>query len=427
MKAHILHKDIIIKKIKTLSCDKTLINGSLFSVFSFFNRGVGFILLMLLANYIMPEEYGLLSLFTTLVMLLSYFTDLTTKGYLSISFFKSNHENFIKDFSSICLITLLCSSLLFCLFLLGYDLIPIFLHIDSYLALLALSSAFLTVFVQLNLDYARIQEKVSIYGMLSCSYALVNFLFSLYLVIHEGYNWKGRIYAQVLCDLLFAVVAIFYFYRKRVLTLCTEWNRYKKILLWSIPLIPHLASNWMRQGLDRYIIDYSYPVSEVGIFSFALNLASVITMIGIAFNATNSVNLYKILAAKMNKNEKREMLRNEEKKLIALYAICTLVIVVSISLLVPIILPRYSPSIPYFWLLAIYGLLHCIYFVYCNYLFYFNKTKEIMYITFSSSLLHLCLSIFFTRISLYFTASIYIFSYATMVYFVKRKTQTIIL
>ena len=64
---------------------------------------------------------------------------------------------------------------------------------------------------------------------------------------------------------------------------------------WGIPLIPHLATTWLRQGCDRYIINYHYELAEVGLFSFALNMANIIEMMGGSFNANNYVNIYKTL------------------------------------------------------------------------------------------------------------------------------------
>ena len=86
-----------IKIISSIKNNKTLINGSLFSIFSFLNKGIGFILLILLANFITPEEYGYLSLYTTILMFLSYFIGLSTNGYQSITFFKDSKEEVRKD------------------------------------------------------------------------------------------------------------------------------------------------------------------------------------------------------------------------------------------------------------------------------------------------------------------------------------------
>ena len=42
--------------------NKLLLKGALFSFFSFFNQGASFLLLIILANYIAPSDYGTLSL-----------------------------------------------------------------------------------------------------------------------------------------------------------------------------------------------------------------------------------------------------------------------------------------------------------------------------------------------------------------------------
>ena len=60
------------KKIMSLVGNKSLRNGVFFSLFSFINRGFSFLLLIILAKYIAPAEYGYLSLFATVVMLECY-------------------------------------------------------------------------------------------------------------------------------------------------------------------------------------------------------------------------------------------------------------------------------------------------------------------------------------------------------------------
>ena len=91
-------------------------NGTMFSMFSFINRGISFVLLIILARYIMPAEYGRLSLFNTIVQLLGFFIALSCQGYFTISYFQRKGELFRQDVSSIVLImagcTVVCSVIL---------------------------------------------------------------------------------------------------------------------------------------------------------------------------------------------------------------------------------------------------------------------------------------------------------------------------
>jgi len=174
-------------------------------------------------------------------------------------------------------------------------------------------------------------------------------------------------------------------------------------------MIPHHATTWVRQGLDRYIINFYYATYQVGIFSFALNAANIIEMIGIAFNSTNSVTIFKTLSNKdLNNQEKKEKLEKQTRLIGTIYFAAAIVVMISMSCITLVALPKYKDSIPYIWILSVSAFLKCVYFLYCNYFFYFSKTKLLMYITFGTSVLHLLLSLVLTQYSLLYTALIYV-------------------
>lgn len=110
-------------------------------------------------------------------------------------------------------------------------------------------------------------------------------------------SWAGRVYAELFCTLLLGGFGIVYFIKNGFLT--KDFKDYvRPMLVWGIPLIPHLATTFIRQGCDRYIINASHSIADVGLFSFALNLANLISMIGFGFNQSNSVDIYKRLVIK---------------------------------------------------------------------------------------------------------------------------------
>ena len=74
----------LINKIRTNTLFR---NGTLFAFFSFLNSGIGFLLLLVLASFIPPSEYGELNLFNTFVTLLSIFISLNATGIIAVDFF----------------------------------------------------------------------------------------------------------------------------------------------------------------------------------------------------------------------------------------------------------------------------------------------------------------------------------------------------
>lgn len=412
--------------LKKIVSNKTVRNGALFSIYSFFNKGISFLLLLILANYIQPKEYGELSMFNTVVMLLGYVVSLSVHSYLNVSYFQRTKEEFRKDFSAICIVTISVSIILFLILIFDVDLWSNILKIPADLVLFPLLLASLNVFVHMNLSLLRIQEKIMKYGIFSCSFALSSMLLTLYLVIYQEQNWRGFVYAKMICDCTFGFISLIRFYKFKLFTVTTDISIYKTLLLFGLPVIPHHLANWVRQGCDRYIIDYFYDTSEVGLFSFALNLVSIITMIGTAFNATNSVDIFKTLSAKSSKVDKLAKLKKNERYIGLLYIVITILIVVGAAILVPVLLPKYSKSVIYFLILSVYGLINCLYFLKCNYLFYFKRTKTLMYITFGTSILHLGLSLLLTRYSLLYTCVIYSIMYFVLLLLVSIEANKLL-
>lgn len=393
-----------------LKLSKTIKNGGLFSIFSFLNQGISFILLVILAKYIQPGEYGSLSLYNTVSMFVGYFIALSTTGYISVSYFRKDREDFRKDFSAIVSITTAVFTFFIIVVLLFANPLSAALDLPNELLFVVLFNSFFQVFFNLNLNYKRIQEKVGLYGILSISFAVLNFVLSLLLVINCNLNWQGRVYAQLGCSVFFGLFSILSFYKYRLYDFRKlKWERFRFIILWGVPLIPHEAALWIRQGADRYIINSNHDISEVGLFSFALNLTSVIISIGLAFNATNSVSIYQELSLEKDASEKIARIKRQSKLIFMVYLISTIAVTIGVSVAVPWLLPAYSSSLGYFYILAVYGFIQCLYFLVCNFLFFYNKNNEIMLITFTTAILHLLLSLVFTKYSLYYTCVIYVF------------------
>lgn len=397
------------EKVKSLKNNKTILNGIFFSGFSFLNRGFSFLLLFVLANFFTPSEYGYLSLFATVLMILSYFINMSTEGYLSVVYFKEGITGIRNTSSGILTISIIVSMTLLTSLIMFGNHIGSILELPLSVLFLAIAISFFTGFTNLNLNIFRLKEKVMTYGLFSCSNALFNFILTIVFVALFHAGWKGRVYAQTICFSIFGIIGIVYFYKNKFFTR-PDFSYIKGMLMWSIPLIPHLATSFIRQGCDRYIINYYHSIDEVGLFSFALNIANIISMIGMGFNQSNSVDIFKVLGSNALNSEKQIKLKHQRRQLIGVYAVITLFIATIGYYTIPLIMPAYSNAMVYFVLLCGYGLGICLYLVYTNYLFYYGKTRLIMYVTLTSSLFHLSCSLILTRYSLYFTCGIYILS-----------------
>lgn len=399
-------KGVFIKRMQSFVQSKTIMHGTLFSLFSFINRGFVFLLLLILANFISPNEYGYLSLFSTVVTILDFFICLSCEGYMSVAFFQEGIASVKYVFSTILYVGLLMTAIFLIIFYIGGTSLSILLNLPLHILFLAVFTSLFTVLANVNLNFFRLEERVGLYGLFSCGNALLNFIVSILMVQTFLFGWYGRAYAQAGCATLFGLFCIYFFLRKKCLTIHFK-DYLRPMLFWSLPLIPLHAANFVRQGLDRYIINYSHTVADVGLFSFALNIANIITMIGFGFNQSFSVDIYKILGDNLTKREKLVKLKKLIRMILFVFIFAACIVSVICYFLIPLMLPKYAQSMNYFALLSIYAFFVCYYLAYTNILYYFDNTKNIMYWSVGSSVFHMLLSLFLTRYSLYLTCIIY--------------------
>lgn len=383
--------------------NKNFRNGALFALFSFFNTGINFVILMVMARFIYPDSYGQLSLFTTMVSLLSIFISLDTNGFIGVNFFSSPKEKIQRLLNVVLLTALFVYMLLLTIIGCFTSVLERLSGLTCLYQFYAISFCALNVVNTLLLDIWRLEEKVWRYGTFSVLLVICNFILTILFVGLLRWDWQGRVYAQVITCACFFVFAFYILIKKGYLRrLFPQKEDFASTYRFSIPLIPHSTSFWLRHGLDRYVINAFTAQATVGLFSFAANFAAIIQIVGTAFNASNSVYIYKTLSnldiAKFQK------LQKECRMLVVFYAVLTLVVFIGAYLFIPLVFPKYEGSISYIFPLCIGAMFQCFYLVYVNIIFYYKKTRQLMYITFSMSLLHAALSVILTRYGVIYTA-----------------------
>jgi len=389
--------------------DKNIRNGIIFSLFSFLNSGIGFLMMLVMAHYLTPESYGKLGLFTTMISLLSIFICLNTIGLLGVNFFTKSKKEIRKYLNMILIIGLFVYFFL----LLSLFVFNSFLHkavgLETNYQIYAISICLLQLFSSILMEVWRLEERVWQYGIFSSFIVILNLFLTILLVGPLKLDWQGRVYAQIITCGVFAILSIIILIKKKYLKLLYPQIKYiKEGLGFGLPLIPHSVSFWLRQGLDRYVINYSLSQLYVGFFSFASNFANIIQIVGFSFNASNSVNIYKILSDN-NIHDLRYLYKCFRSQ--TLFYIClTLLIFFGAAVFIPILFPKYRDSILYLLPLCLGSMFQCFYLIYVNVLIFFKKTQILMYITLSCSLLHCALSFWLTHYGIIYTACISVLS-----------------
>lgn len=392
-------------QLKQIVKSKNFKHGILYTVFSFINSGISFILLLILAKFLTPYTYGKLNLFTTFVTLVNILISLCTTSYIPVSFFQKDRETLRKIILIVFATTSFMLVVISGLLLLFPDFIGKSIGVPIKYLWLGLLICYFQVFNSVNLDIWRLEEKPVSYGVYSVSFAVCNFVLSFWLIVGLGLGWEGRVYAWGLLAVLYFIISILFLVRRRYLVFSKpSIVLAKETLIYALPLLPHTFSFWLKQGLDRYIINYFHGQEIVGYFSFAMNLASIIVIVGAAFNATNSVYIYKQLTDGYEKVKKK--LAKQTLLMTVVFLVVSMGVMVFAWGLITYAIPKYTNSIRYILPLCLGGFFQCVYLLWVNYLFYYKKTVRLMHITLSTALLQLALSIWLTRYSPLYTAYI---------------------
>lgn len=382
--------------------------------------------MIILARYIMPDDYGKLSMYNTIFTVMGFMWAFASTGYSGVVFFRNGEEEYKKVFTSIQLLSLFSFVFFSVIAILFGNAISESLGIPTYIVFFPAIITFIQHFVQMQQNYFRMKEQLQYFGMISCGGAVVDMCAALLLVVTLGYGWLGRVYSSFVGCAIFGSIAILFFLRNHFFVFDFSKERFRTLLLYGIPLIPQASTTWMTQGCDQYIINHYYSTYEVGVFCMALNLMGIIEMIGFSFNNSNSVTIYKILSDRSLPGFQKEKRLAKETRLI-LYSFIALIIllVAFVCFVLPFLMPAYRDCVPYFLVLSIFGFLRCVYLLYCNYLYYYKETQFLMWSIVLPSVLHLFMSLWLTKYSLYLTAWIFVVSQMLTVLFVYKKAKNL--
>ncbi len=388
----------------------SLKNGIIFTLFATLNNGLSFLLSLILSLYLTKQDFGTLNLFLTFILILTITISLGTQSFFSVIYFKKNRKYLNKILNAILIISAIVLSATILIALLFKDALTNLLGFSTTYQIFGLLICFFQLFYTINLEVYRLEEKPIKYGLMTMAWLASNFLLTLYFCISLNKGWYGRADAQFILSVAFFIINLIYLRKNGYLQFNKPDNaHYRKTLSFGLPLIPHNSTVWIRQGFDRYIINYFQGPVLLGSYSFIYNFSGLIMMVGTAFNSTNSVFIFKRLKDAGNNEIRRELLK-QTKIMTFIFGGITFISIIVVHLLIRLYIPKYQSAIVYIIPLCGAAFFQCIYYLFVNYLFFFNKTKTLMYITFSISILHFGLSFLLTRYSVIYTAYLNLFS-----------------
>jgi O-antigen/teichoic acid export membrane protein len=263
--------------------------------------------------------------------------------------------------------------------------------------MLAIAMSWFSALTTINTVLWRCEEKAISFGIYQISQSVVNSAATILLVIVFLTGWEGRVYSQIIASITFGLYSFFVLYRRGFIGVGLKKEQLKKIITFSLPLVPYAISFWFRSGASKILITNLCSLSDNGLFSVALSWGSIVSLFTVALSNAYSPFLYKKLSyfdkdKSGTINEQIRLIKSIRYLLIGI-AITTIVIYFISCILIKLVYaPPYWASLEYLPWVMVGVAFDGFYVLFVGIVHYTYKTKFLGILAFVTSLMSILLS-----------------------------------
>lgn len=370
-------------------------NSILYAGADFLAKGLHFILLPIYTLFLTTEDYGIQTIILSFNSVLCYVVLLCIDSAILrfYSEYKDDEYSLRRFYGTainiVCLFAMAVISI--CVFLQEFLLKYIFKGIAFYpcvmigLILLVLDSIY-----TLHRRMLEAQQK----GKVVAAVSFVSILFSSGLTILLIGKYKMGIFGVLTASLCtsigmvcFALVDIA---RHRMWTFCVDIKIAKKLLSYSLPLIPHQMSGYLATLISKIFLNISDSLATVGLYSIATQFSSVVDVFQDSVSRAYRPWLFEKL--KNKEQFQKQEIENISGILISLYTIIYLGLGLFSQELILLMTPRsYHDAWRVIPLLVMSMSFRSIYYFYLAQCLYYTQTsKKLFFASVTANLSNIC-------------------------------------
>ncbi len=249
--------------------------------------GVGAVLLKFISFLLMPiyasrfstADYGILTFLQLFATILGWFLGLQIFSGMWRYYYELDGDNKTKlvkssfGFSSIINFVILILAIIIIQF-------PIIKNLGyNYLLIIVLVTTFVGYFANQGISILRLQRKPISFLKLNISRALLYFILVILFVVvlHKGI--ASIFYGQLIAGIFLFIIFFFFMGNSKYLSINFDKKLTKKMLAFSIPLIPGSLAMWVLNSSDNFFIKYFYTMSDVGTYAFSYKIVMLVQVL----------------------------------------------------------------------------------------------------------------------------------------------------
>ena len=259
-------------------------------------KALGFISIPFFTHYLSVKEYGIMSLYTTI---LSFLT--TTLGLGVLGSFKRYYFEKDNDFGAFLFSNLIF--LFFYIFLITSIYFYFLQDISTYLNIpisvmqYAIFVAILLLIIRIKLDFLQIREKSKKNVLFEFIQTALSIVFSVgFILILSNDKYMGKIYGDLIALGLLAIYSIYKLSKIIQFKFYTKYIKYA--LTFGLPVLPSMYASFGLAFADRLMINSMTNTSDVGLYSFGFTIAMLVQVVVLSIGKSWQPLFYKSLAKK---------------------------------------------------------------------------------------------------------------------------------
>lgn len=282
--------------LKKLKGNHFLKAASIYTISSFLNSGITFLMLPLLTRHLTSEQYGILAMINATISILTPFVGMSISTAIERQLVEFNKiENSKYLFNSL-IVAAISSTITLIIVFISRNFICKITGIPPRYLWIVFVVSISDVIISVGLVVMQFNDKPVLFGIYKNAETIMNVAISIILVVISHMALDGRLYGIVISKLIFFILG--FFIVKKFVGIKPEFRiDYIKdeVFNFGIPLIPAMLKTTILTYLDRIFITNMKSISETGLYSVGNQLSLPILFLAQAFNLAYLPWLYKKL------------------------------------------------------------------------------------------------------------------------------------
>ena len=373
-----------------------LIKSSLiYTLASFINASIPFILLPILTSHLSTEDYGLLTMFTTLYGFLMPFIGVNMEAAIQKRYY--DNKNNIASYIGNCLA--ISSFFMIFVIVITYFLKSVIFNLTGlnyYWVLCCIIYCYSQFVILTLLVLLQVSEKPFYYGFTQIFHSLINFVLTIIFVVFYLMEFEGRIFGILLSSIFISILSLSILIFNFRINFRINYQYVRHAVKMGSGLIPHALGFSLIMLTNRFFIVEFFSVSDVGIYYTAVQICSVISLLTFSINNAFVPWLFANLSKNINSIKQKII------KFTYMYYLFLIVTSLIFLFVVPLIYniaidSNYHSSIVYVKFILLAFIFQGMYYTVTNYLIFCEKTHIQGIITFTIGLFNIPITYFMMK------------------------------